>query len=98
MDCSSSGSDLTQAHKRIAELEAEVAELKARLEKRMNNNLERLREYRKANPEKVTEATKRWKETNRDAYNARRRELYRLKQGGGGGGTVKPNPETPGTL
>lgn len=77
---SSSSSDLTQANKRIAELEAEVAELKARLEKRMNNNLERLREYRKANPEKVTEATKRWKETNRDAYNARRRELYQQKK------------------
>ena len=77
---SSSSSDLTQANKRIAELEAEVAELKAHLEKRMNNNLERLREYRKANPEKVSEATKRWKETNRDAYNTRRRELYQQKK------------------
>lgn len=77
---SSSSSDLTQANKRIAELEAEVAELKAHLEKRMNNNLERLREYRKANPEKISEATKRWKETNRDAYNARRRELYQQKK------------------
>jgi len=77
---SSSSSDLTQANKRIAELEAEVAELKARLEKRMNNNLERLREYRKANPEKVTKATKLWKETHRDAYNARRRELYQQKK------------------
>jgi len=80
MDCSSSSSDLTQAHKRIAELEAEVAELKARLEKRMNNNLERLREYEATHPEKHKERTKRWKETHRDAYNARRRFLRQQKR------------------
>ena len=82
MDCGSSGSssDLTQAHKRIAELEAEVAELKARLEKRMNNNLERLEAYNKAHPEKNLERVKRWQEKNRDAYNARRRALYQQKK------------------
>jgi hypothetical protein len=73
-----------EATTRIAELEAQVADLQARLAKRNNSNLERLKAYREANPEKAAESTatsaKRYKEAHREAYNARRRELYRLKR------------------
>lgn len=67
---------------RIAELEATVAELTARLAKRNHYNLESLRAYDKAHPERASERSKRSKERNREAYNARRRELRRLKKSG----------------
>ncbi len=62
---------------RLAELEA----AEARLAKRNHSNLERLRAYREANPEKAvaetTAAAKRWYERNREEYNAKRREKRR---------------------
>lgn len=74
----------------LAALEAEIADLKSRLAKRMHNNIDRLRAYREAHPEKASaqskEAAKRYKEANREAYNARRRELRRLKKAGAGDG------------
>lgn len=71
---------MTDASARIAELEAEVADLKARLAKRNNNNLEKLNAYNAAHPEKAAARSKKYKEAHREAYNARRRELYRLKR------------------
>lgn len=63
---------------------AELEEAEKRLAKRNHSNLERLRAYREANPEKVAalnaESSKRYKEAHREQYNARRRELRRLKK------------------
>lgn len=74
---------MTEAE-RIAELEAQVADLTARLAKRSHCNLEKLKAYKEANPEKAKESSsrssKKHREANRDAYNARRRELYRQKK------------------
>ena len=65
---------------RLAELEA----AEKRLAKRNHSNLERLRAYAEANPEKVAAlnaaSSKRYKEAHREEYNARRRELRRLKK------------------
>ena len=75
---------MATAEARIAELEAQVVDLQARLAKRNHNNRERLKAYREANPEKAAESNaasaKRYKEAHREAYNARRRELRRLKR------------------
>lgn len=69
---------------RLAELEAQVAALSEKLTKRNHSNLERLKAFKEANPEKAaaasTASAKRYKERNREAYNARRRELRRLKR------------------
>ena len=69
---------------RLATLEQQVADLQARLAKRNHSNLERLKAYREANPEAAAASTaaaaKRYKETHREEYNARRRELRRLRK------------------
>ena len=67
----------------MAELEAAAAaatELKAKLAKRMFNNPERLKAYDKAHPEKARERSRLYREAHREEYNARRRELRRLKK------------------
>ena len=78
---------------RLAELEATVDTLKAKLHKRNHCDSERLKAYKEAKPElfaaSSAESSKRYKEKNREAYNARRRELYRLKKGGA---AVSPGP------
>ena len=65
---------------RLAELEA----AEKRLAKRNHSNLERLRAYTEANPEKISAQSaarvKRYMEAHREEYNARRRELRRLKK------------------
>lgn len=70
--------------RRLAELEEQVTDLQARLAKRNNSNLGRLRAYAEANPEKMSAQSaaraKRYKEAHREEYNARRRELRRLKK------------------
>jgi hypothetical protein len=65
---------------RLAELEAAVDTLKAKLAKRMNNNPERLKAYNAAHPNKVRERSRLYREAHREEYNARRRELRRLKK------------------
>ena len=68
---------------RLKELEAAAAELpilKERFKKANHSDITRLNAYNKAHPEKVLERTKRYKDKDRDAYNARRRELRRLKK------------------
>jgi len=65
---------------RLAELEALEAKATARNEQK----LAALKKYNKEHPEKAAARAKRFKELNRDVYNARRRELYRLKKAGGG--------------
>jgi hypothetical protein len=75
---------------RLAELEAAVDSLRSKLAKRNHSDPERLKACKEANPElfaaSSAASSKRFKEKNRDAYNARRRELYRLKKGGSGQG------------
>ena len=69
---------------RLAELEIEVATLKGRVKKLNHNTLDRLNKYYSENPaeaaDRAAERSKKCKAANRDAYNARRRELYRLKK------------------
>ena len=72
---------------RLRELEETVTQLKEKLNKRNHNNTERLKEYRRTHPEVNAEGVKRWKEKNREAYNARRRELYRQKKEAAAAGT-----------
>jgi len=64
---------------RLRELE-ELADFALKVKERHKADFERLSEYNKANPEKRNEVVNRWKEKNREAYNARRRELYRQKK------------------
>jgi len=71
---------------RLKELEAAAEKLpilKEKLKKRnqRSNNIERLNAYYETHPNNSTERSKRSREKNREAYNARRRELYRLKRG-----------------
>ena len=61
---------------RLAELEA----LEAKITTTNTERFEYLRNKDKANPEKVRERVKRYKDKDRTAYNARRRELRRLKK------------------
>ena len=63
---------------RLKELEKYEAKVKAKYEKTLGS----LREYDKAHPEKSAERSKRYKDANREAYNARRRELRKLKKEG----------------
>ena len=90
--------DAVSAAVTIATLEAENAALKARLAKRTHHNIASLREYDIAHPEKRVERARRYKEKNRDAYNARRRELRRLKKEAATGVAAAsvPPPENPG--
>lgn len=66
---------------RLAELEQQVTDLQARLAKRNHSNLERLRAYKEANPNREeapsNDRVKRWYERNREEYNAKRREKRR---------------------
>lgn len=63
--------------RRLAELEA----AEARLTKRNHSNIERLKAYKEANPNREespsNERVKRWYERNREEYNAKRREKRR---------------------
>ena len=79
---------------RLAELEAQVAgltkettTLREKLARRANHNIERLKAYEAAHAEDAAarnaDKVKRWIDKNRDAYNARRRELRRLKREAG---------------
>ena len=83
--------------RQLEEAEALLAEAQERLKKRNNNNIERLRAYIQENPEKAkeraVEKSKRYKEKNREAYNARRRELYKIKKAQSPGSP--PAVETP---
>ena len=64
---------------RLAELEA-LAAFALKVKAQQAADLTRLSTYDKAHPDKVSERIKRYKEKNREAYNARRRELRRLKR------------------
>ena len=74
---------VTISVERLKELEAAAAALpilKEKLKKANHCDIEKLNNYNKAHPEKAAERSKRSKERNREAYLARRRELYRLKK------------------
>jgi 3-methyladenine DNA glycosylase AlkC len=59
---------------------AEYEALKEKLKQRMFSNPDRINAYNKAHPEKHRAAVQRWKDSHREEYNARRRELRRLKK------------------
>lgn len=59
---------------------AEYEALKEKLYKRTHNNPDRINAYNKAHPEKVRARVEKYINKDRDAYNARRRERYRLKK------------------
>lgn len=83
MDIPQTEPTVTITASRLAELEAaaqQAHELKQKLDKRNNNNLERLTAYNQAHPEKAAERVKKCIEKNRDAINARRRERYKQKK------------------
>ena len=61
---------------RLAELEA----LESKVTAIKTERIEYLRTKDKENPEKVRERVKRYKDKDREAYNALRREKYRLKK------------------
>jgi len=80
---------------RLQELEAAaaaVSTLKERLKKANHCDIDKLKAYDKAHPEKAAERSKRYKERNREAYNARRRELRRLKKEAATPGSVVSTP------
>ncbi len=61
----------------------ELEELKRKAAKhdiRTKKAVERIERFNKENPNNAKERVARYVEKNRDAYNARRRELYRLKK------------------
>jgi hypothetical protein len=63
-----------------AERLKQLEEAEMRLTNKNKRAVERLHKYNKEHPEKVAERVKRHVERDREAYNARRRELYRLKK------------------
>jgi hypothetical protein len=71
---------------RLAELEVEVTTLKERVKKLNHNTIDRLNKYYTENPAeaaaRAAERSKKYKAAHRDTYNARRRELRRLKKEG----------------
>jgi hypothetical protein len=92
---------------RLAELEA-LAEIGLKYKERNEADFKRLAERNKADPARYNETVRQWKAKNREAYNARQRELYRLKKeaamatvaqtaGLPGNSAVCLTTETPGT-
>lgn len=64
---------------RLAELEA-LAAIGQKHKEKNEADFKRLAERHKADPQQFKEVVKQWKARNRESYNARRRELYRLKK------------------
>jgi hypothetical protein len=86
---------------RLAELET-LAVSGLKYKERHEADFKRLSERHKADPAKHYEDVKRWRDNNRDAINARRRELRRLRKGVADAAAaplpaVIATPETPGT-
>jgi hypothetical protein len=95
---------------RLKTLEDKYTVIKPKYDKLVHNNVERVNAYNKAHPEKVLARAHKYINKDRDAYNARRRERYRLKKeaaaaaensltAAGGCSTtmaVKPPDENPG--
>lgn len=73
---------------RLKELEAKAA----KIDERNKKDIEKLKKYAEENPKAAQERAKRYKEKNRDAYNARRRELYRMKKEAAAKSSTLENP------
>lgn len=69
---------------RLAAMETEIATLKERVKKLNHNTIDRLNKYYTENPAeaaaRAAERSKKYKDAHRETYNARRRELRRLKK------------------
>lgn len=74
---------------RLLKMETELATLKGRIKKFNHNTIDRLNKYYAENPTeaaaRAAERSKKYKAAHRDTYNARRRELRRLKKEAAGG-------------
>lgn len=84
---------VTISVERLKELEAAAAALpilKEKLKKANHSDPKRINAYNKAHPEKVLEKVLRYQNKDRDAYNARRRELRRLKKEAAAAATNPP--------
>lgn len=66
--------------KELEDAESRLSHVEEKLKNKRNNNVERINAYNKAHPEKVVERVKRYQERNREAYNARQRELRKIKR------------------
>jgi len=75
---------VTISVERLKKLEKYEAKVNAHKE----TSIKELRNYDKANPDKPALRSKRYKEAHRESYNARRRELYRLKKAAAKGVTT----------
>ena len=74
---------VTISVERLRELEQAENELiiaTEKMKKANHSDIKRLRAYDKSHPEKPRERYNRFISTHREAYNARRRELYKLKK------------------
>ena len=58
----------------------ELEQYEARFFAKTASDIERLREYDRTHPERSLERVKRYQAKNRDAYNARQRELKQLRK------------------
>jgi hypothetical protein len=64
---------------RLTELEA-LAAIGQKTKEKNDADFKRLAERNKTDPTHYNETVRQWKARNREAYNARQRELYRLKK------------------
>ena len=83
--------------RQLTELHTTIATLQEKLSKRNHNSIDRLNNYRKANPEKAAASIKRYKDEHREEINAQRREAYRLKKAATAAASAIPpaSEETP---
>jgi hypothetical protein len=79
MDTTAAGPFVTIPAARLAELE-ELAAFALKVKAQQAARLAKLNERNKATPEAISKRVKKWQDANREAYNARRRELRRLKR------------------
>lgn len=66
--------------KQLEEAEMRLSSVEEKLKKRNHHNVENVRQYDIENPGRSSERSKKCKERNREAYNARRRELYKQRK------------------
>jgi hypothetical protein len=72
--------ELEAAEAQLAKVDEQLAKTKEKLAKRTHHNLESLKAYDAAHPDKAKERNKQWQSAHRDIINAKRREQRRLKK------------------
>jgi len=59
---------------------AKLTKMEAKARAKTENDLKRLNDYKQKHPEKAAEYSKRYLDKNREAYNARQRELRKIRK------------------